>query len=339
MKRLILPAAASLLCLQAADIKTAALKMFAPLPAVVQSASNPLTEAKINLGRMLYYEPRLSKSQEVSCNTCHELDKYGIDPGEPTSTGHRGLKGTRNSPTVYHAAGHLAQFWDGRAPNVEEQAKGPVMNPVEMAMPAPANVIVVLKSIPEYVAAFRKVFPGPADPVTFDNMALAIGAFERKLMTPSRWDKFLKGDQTALSAAEQAGFNKFVDAGCAICHNGPYVGGGSYQKLGMVKPWKKDQDPGRAAITRQEAERAVFKVPSLRNIEKTGPYFHTGGVPTLESAVAIMSEYQTGKPLAQADVASIVTWLKTLTGDLPAEYIKKPPLPASTAQTPKPDRS
>jgi cytochrome c peroxidase len=338
MKYSILPAIAACFLLGAVDVNTAALKMFAPLPAVMDSARNPVIDAKIDLGRMLYYDPRLSKSQEVSCNTCHQLDRYGVD-NDPVSTGHKGLKGNRNAPTVYNAAGHFVQFWDGRAPDVEEQAKGPVTNPVEMAMPSGKTVISVLKSMPEYPAAFKKAFPGQADSVTFENVALAIGAFERKLVTPSRWDKFLKGEQNALTPAEKAGFNKFVESGCSTCHNGPYVGGMSYQKLGLAKRWTADSDPGRYGVTKQESERSVFKVPSLRNIAMTGPYFHTGNVPALDRAVEIMSEYQTGRPISKQDVESIVVWLRALTGDLPADYIKKPALPRSTSKTPGPDRT
>ena len=218
---LVLGAAAAL---SAADIPEAKLRAFKPLPKTMESASNPSTPAKVELGRILYYENRISKSHEFSCNSCHMLDKYGVD-NEPTSKGHKGQRGDRNSPTVYNAALHVAQFWDGRAKDVEEQAKGPVMNPVEMAMPDEKTVIAVLKSMPEYEALFKKAFPGEADPVTYDNMAKAIGAFERKLVTPARWDKFLEGDKSALSDGEKAGFLKFVDAGCAACHNGALLGG------------------------------------------------------------------------------------------------------------------
>ena len=172
---------------------------------------------------MLYYEPRLSKSQEISCNSCHLLDQYGVD-GQPTSDGHKGQAGDRNSPTVYNAAGHFVQFWDGRAADVEEQAKGPVMNPVEMAMPSEKQVIAVLKSMPEYVDAFKKAFPGEKDPISYENMAKAIGAFERKLITPSRWDKFLRGDSQALTNEEKAGFNVFMETGCQACHSGAISG-------------------------------------------------------------------------------------------------------------------
>ena len=338
MKRMLLLPVLLCVCFAAADVNTAALKMFAPLPAAMDSPKNTITEAKIELGRMLYYEPRLSKAQDVSCNTCHLLDRYGVD-GESVSNGHKGLKGSRNAPSVYNAAGHFVQFWDGRAPDVEEQAKGPVMNPVEMAMGSEAVVVGVLKSIPEYVAGFKKAFPGPSDPVTFNNMAAAIGAFERKLVTPSRWDKFLQGDRKALTNVEKAGFNKFIEAGCAACHNGTYVGGTSFQKLGMAKRWTADSDAGRYQVTKQERDRATFKVPSLRNIDRTGPYFHTGKIERLDRAVAIMSEYQTGRPLSEAEIQSVTAWLRTLTGEIPAQYIAKPALPRSTALTPAPDRS
>jgi cytochrome c peroxidase len=319
-----------------ANIDQASLQLFEPLPDLMTSNTNLVTEEKVALGRMLYYEPRLSKSQQISCNSCHMLDKYGVD-SEPTSDGHKGQKGTRNSPSVYNAAGQFVQFWDGRAADVEAQAKGPVMNPVEMAMPAESEVVAVIKSMPEYVEAFKKAFPDDKEPVSYDNMAKAIGAFERKLVTPSRWDKFLHQDQAALTAEERAGFNTFVETGCQTCHMGAYVGGNLFQKAGVVKPWPDTSDTGREQVTKSEADRMMFKVPSLRNIEKTGPYFHNGKTATLEEAVSKMGEYQLGKSLSPVQVNSIITWLKTLTGDLPADYIKLPPLPKSTAKTPKPD--
>jgi cytochrome c peroxidase len=317
-------------------IDPASLKMFQPLPESVPSDTNLFTDEKVALGRMLYYEPRLSKGQNISCNTCHLLDKYGVD-GEPTSDGHKGRKGDRNSPTVYNAAGHFVQFWDGRAADIEEQAKGPVMNPVEMAMPTERQVIAVLKSMPEYVDAFQKAFPGEKDPISYDNMAKAIGAFERKLITPSRWDKFLRGDAQALNNEEKAGFNTFMEAGCQVCHSGTYLGGDQYQKLGVAKAWPDISDLGRAGVTKNEADRMVFKVPGLRNIAETKPYYHDGKVETLEQAVSRMGEYQLGKSLNDGQVRSVVAWLKTLTGEIPAEYIKMPALPKSTSRTPKPE--
>jgi len=320
------------------EVDSARLAMFKALPPVMDSAANPITEEKVALGRMLYYDPRLSKGQDVSCNSCHELNQYGVD-NQPVSDGHKGQKGTRNAPTVYNAAGHFVQFWDGRAATVEEQAKGPILNPVEMAMPDEKRALAVVNSMPEYVEAFKMAFPDEKNPVTFDNLAKAIGAFERKLVTVSRWDKFLGGDQTALSDAEKAGLNKFLDVGCSTCHNGVYVGGSMFQKLGLAKPWNNANDPGRFAVTKQEADRMVFKVPTLRNIEKTAPYYHDGSIATLEEAVRQMADHQLAQTLSKEEVGSIATFLKALTGELPTGYIKEPPLPKSTAQTPKPDKA
>ena len=314
------------------------LTAFGPVPEVVPAAAGPASQEMVDLGRMLYYEPRLSKSQQISCNSCHDLTKYGVD-GQPTSDGHKGQKGDRNSPTVYNAAAHIAQFWDGRAPDVEAQAKGPVLNPIEMAMASEQMAVAVLASMPEYVDAFKKAFPNDPKPITYDNMARAIGAFERRLMTPSRWDAFLKGDQTALTSEERIGFNMFMETGCPACHSGVLIGGNSYQRLGMMKPYPRTDDPGRFKVTKQEADRFVFKVPSLRNVEKTGPYFHDGRVASLEEAVREMAEYQLGKTLSDAEVSRIVVFLRVLTGRLPEDYIKAPTLPKSTAKTPKADLS
>lgn len=320
------------------EIDPSLLRMFRPLPTAMDSEKNPSTEPKVRLGRMLFYDKRLSKNQDVSCNSCHALDQYGVDHS-PVSTGFKGQKGNRNAPTVYNAAAHLAQFWDGRAADVEEQAKGPVLNPVEMALPSPDGAVAVLKSMPGYVQAFQKAFPGEQDPVTFDNMSRAIAAFERRLLTPSRWDDFLRGNKSALSDAEKAGFLKFTQAGCQSCHMGVLVGGVMYQKLGLVEPWSDSSDLGRYQVTKQESDKLVFKVPSLRNIEKTAPYFHDGSVATLEQAVKLMAEHQLGKQLRDDEVQSILTWLKSLTGTIPSDYIKPPKLPQNTAQTPRPERT
>jgi cytochrome c peroxidase len=317
------PSAVLLLCapLAAADINGGALKLFRPLPAAVSSAANPITEDKVDLGRILYYDPRLSRSRDISCNTCHPLDRYGVD-GAPVSTGDRGRQGARNAPTVYNAAGHFAQFWDARAPDVEQQAKGPLLNPDEMAMPSESQVAAVVAAIPEYRTLFRRAFPGEAHPVTFENLARAIGAFERRLVTPSRWDRFLQGDQGALGDAEKAGFNKFVESGCAACHYGPYVGGNALQRAGMVRAWPNPADPGRQRVTGKESDRFLFKVPSLRNVARTAPYFHDGSARTLDDAIRIMALHQLGRSLAAADVRSIAAWLESLTGEIPAGYIK-----------------
>lgn len=310
--------------------------MFAPLPTDMATDERPVTEARVTLGRMLYFDPRLSKNHDISCNSCHQLDKYGVD-NEPTSPGHQAQRGVRNSPTVYNAALHTAQFWDGRAADVEEQAKGPVLNPVEMAMPDEATVVAVLKSIPGYAEPFQAAFPDADDPITFDNMATAIGGFERTLVTPSKWDRYLAGDSSALSEAEVAGAKKFVSSGCVTCHMGATLGGTQYQKLGLVEPYET-ADEGRKEVTGKDADLHVFKVPSLRNIARTGPYFHDGSVKSLPEAVTLMAKHQLGKELGQGDVQEISIFLEALTGDLP-KGIGKPVLPESGPDTPAPDPS
>ena len=318
-------------------IQTRAAAIFGVLPDEGPSASNPLTEEKITLGRMLYYDPRLSKNQDVSCNSCHALDRFGVD-GEATSPGHRGQRGDRNSPTVYNAALHVAQFWDGRAADVEEQAKGPVLNPVEMAMPNEESVLVVLNSIPGYPPLFAAAFPEDENPVTFDNMAGAIGAFERRLMTPSRFDAYLEGENTALSDEEVAGLEVFFETGCIQCHVGPTLGGISFQKLGRNEPYPTE-DTGRFRVTGVETDRFFFKVPSLRNVAETGPWFHHGAVETLPEAVHLMGRHQLGQDLSGDQVDSIVLFLGSLTGEVDQEYIAQPELPASGPETPAPDPS
>lgn len=317
------------------DIDASMLVAFSPLPAVMDSKDNPLTEEKITLGRALYYETRLSASNEISCNTCHLLSTTGAD-GRKTSVGHKKQAGKRNAPTVYNAAGHFVQFWDGRAKNVEEQAKGPIVNPVEMAMQSEKSVVAEIAKVKWYKEQFAKAFPGQKDPLTFDNLAIAIGAFERKLVTPSRWDKYLGGDKNALDAAEKAGFKKFISVGCNTCHSGMYIGGAMYQKLGLAKPWPTETDLGRYEVTKKDVDKMFFKVPSLRNVEKTAPYFHDGSIGTLEEAITLMGRHQLGKELSADDVRSIATWLKTLSGDIPKDYVAEYKVPSEIPPAPKP---
>lgn len=309
---------------------------FKPLPARFESKDNAITPEKVALGKQLYFEKRLSKNHDVACNSCHLLSKYGVD-GEPTSAGHKKQRGDRNSPTVYNAGNHLAQFWDGRAATLEEQAKGPVLNPVEMAMPDAAAVEKMLKSIPGYAPMFKSAFPNEAEPITYDNMAKAIGAFERTLSTPSRFDAFLKGDEKALSDAERKGLETFMLVGCTACHLGEGLGGGMYQKMGLVKAVPGLKDEGRAKVTKLATDTFFFKVPSLRNIEKTAPYFHDGSEKTLEGAVTMMGEYQLGKVLSKEETASIVTFLRALTGPLPKDAAVEPKPLAAGKNTPKAD--
>lgn len=303
-------------------VTQAQLAMFAPLPS--QMVDGPAPSAQlVSLGRALYYENILSGNHDVSCNSCHPLNAYGAD-GRARSFGDRGQLGGRNAPTVYNAAGHVAQFWDGRAKDVEAQAKGPILNPAEMAMADSAEVLAHLRASPAYRAAFRAAFPGEPQPVTYDNVGRAIGAFERGLVTPARWDRYLKGDTTALDPRERRGLATFVGAGCAGCHNGPYVGGQSYQRLGLRTAWAPMADSGRFAVTGSPADVHVFKVAALRNVEKTGPYFHDGSVASLRSAVALMGKHQLGRTLTDREVDDILAFLGTLTGELPTRYIAYP---------------
>lgn len=316
--------------------------VFGTLPAEALRGGEAPSEPMIALGRQLYYEKRLSKNHDLSCNSCHQLDNYGIDVREKegkTSSGHKGAFGDRNSPTVYNAALHIAQFWDGRAQDVEEQAKGPILNAVEMAMPDETRVVKTLRSIPGYQSLFQAAFPKDKRPVTYDNMARAIGAFERRLLTPAPFDAWLGGDRTALTAQQKRGMKTFIDSGCAACHSGPALGGRMYQKLGVLKPYAT-VDVGRAKITGNDAEKFVFKVPSLRNVEKTPPYLHDGSVATLREMVQIMAEFQTPRgKLPDSEVADVVAFLRSLTGQLPAAYIAEPePLPGGP-KTPGPDPS
>jgi cytochrome c peroxidase len=303
------------------------LEVFGRLPTSMAAMDNAATPARVALGRMLYYDPRLSVDSTVSCNTCHPLGgAYGVDH-RPVSLGVKGQAGSRNAPTVFNAAGHLAQFWDGRAPTVEQQAKAPILNPVEMGMPSGDAVTQRLTALAGYRAAFAAAFAGETEPVTYDNVGAAIGAFERGLVTPSRWDAFQAGDTAALTPAERRGLHAFVVLGCVACHRGTYVGGDMFQKAGLVEPWPEQRDLGRYAVTHRRGDRLVFKVPSLRNVGRTAPYFHDGQAATLEEAVRRMAWYQLGRRLSDAEVAAVVTWLESLTGDVPQDYIAPRELP------------
>jgi cytochrome c peroxidase len=320
----------------AATFDRAKLAPFKPLRAKDDNAANPPTPEKIALGKQLYFDKRFSKNQDLSCASCHDLARYGQD-GTATSSGHKKQLGGRNSPTTLNASIQFVQFWDGRAKDVEEQAKGPITNPVEMAMANEGAVLAVLSSIPEYEKAFAKVFPGDPKPITFDNMAKAIGAYERTLLTPSPWDKFLAGDDNALTAEQKKGFETFYGKACFSCHMGEGVGGSSYQKAGAQVPWPNQKDQGRYDLTKKEEDRMMFKVPSLRNVAKTAPYFHDGSAKTLEEAVKMMGKHQLSLDLKPEEVASIVTFLGALTGEVPKEMMAEPELPKSTDKTPKPD--
>ncbi len=293
--------------------------LFAPLPEVM--SDKPLSDDMIKLGRMLFYETRLSKDNTVSCNSCHDLEHFGVD-GRLTSLGVGGKTGTRNAPSVYNAALHVAQFWDGRSPNVEDQATGPVVNPVEMALKS-EEAADRIKAIPEYKELFVKVFPKEKEPISLKNIGKAIGAFERKLVTPSPFDRFLRGDSQALTEEQKKGLERFISVGCVGCHNGVGVGGGQFRKLGEKEKYIT-KDLGRYLVTHKDADKYVFKVPSLRNVTETAPYFHDGSVNSLREAVLLMGKHQLGIDLADEDVTLIIKFLESLRGEIPADYIRKP---------------
>jgi cytochrome c peroxidase len=233
---------------------------------------------------------------------------------------------------VFNASTHIAQFWDGRASSVEAQATGPIMNPAEMAMPSERAVVEVLQRIPAYVEMFRKAFPKERQPISLKNVGEAIGAFERGLVTPSRWDRFIAGDSSALTAREKHGLRVFLDVGCMACHTGPQVGGTMFQKVGALIPWPNQADEGRSAITKASADRMVFKVPSLKNIAETAPYFHDGSTPSLETAIRLMAHHQLGIDLPDEDIAAIALWMRSMTGEIDPAYIQAPAVARGTAE-------
>ena len=299
---------------------------FLPLPGRFDTPANTPTGAKIALGRQLFFDPRLSRNGRLSCASCHDLQAFGAD-GRMVSLGHVGQPGRRNSPTVYNAAGFIAQFWDGRSPDVEDQSKQPVLNPDEMAMPDVPSVVARLRAIPGYAALFAEAFPASRPAVTYDNMALAIGAFERGLVTPGPFDAFLRGDAGALASGQRWGFRRFVELGCAGCHNGPGLGGQTFEAIGHVKAYPDHSDLGRFEVTGAEADRLSFRVPGLRNVAKTAPYYHDGGIATLDEAVRRMATYQLGIEMAPPDLTAILDFLDALTGVPPADYVARPELP------------
>jgi cytochrome c peroxidase len=309
-----------------------------PIPYGIQSVSdNPLTHEKIELGKMLFFDPRLSASGVISCNTCHNLATGG-DDNLTTSVGHGWQQGPRNSPTVLNAVFNKAQFWDGRAEDLKAQAKGPVQAGVEMAN-KPENVVVTLKSMPEYVERFGRSFPGEEDPVTFDNMAKAIEAFEVTLVTPaSPFDQWLEGNDAALTPDQKLGLDLFITKGCTACHAGVNVGGQDYYPFGLVKNPGADilppEDKGRFKVTKTASDEYVFRAAPLRNIALTAPYFHSGQVWDLKQAVAVMGVAQLGTQLDDEEAGLIAQFLEGLTGNQPK--VEYPVLPVETAETPKP---
>lgn len=330
------------------ELHLLASQLFSPLPETMDHPEFELTDEQVDLGKMLYYDTRLSLSGAFSCNSCHNLATYGVD-NLSTSVGHGWAIGPRNSPTVLNAALHSTQFWDGRAVDVEEQAQGPILNPIEMGTPSADFAVDRISSIPTYVELFETAFPGVDNPLSYANIANAIGAFERTLTTPDRFDEYLRGDLAALSALEKKGLEVFINTGCAGCHNGAALGGNSLQRFGVVESyWEATRDfvtldsptmpmdVGRFAVTHDEADLYYFKVPSLRNITRTYPYFHDGSVWSLEDATQVMARVQLGRELSEEDLAAVMAFYGSLEGEIPQHALQLPVLPASTETTSRP---
>jgi len=319
----------------------AASAQWQPLPDTAPApADNPTTAAKVELGQMLYFDPRLSSTGTVSCFSCHNVMEGG-DDHMPTSAGVHGLKGGRNAPTVWNAAFHSVQFWDGRAASLEEQAKGPPVNPIEMGMPNLDAVIDRVRHIPGYRPYFEKAF-GAGDVVTMDNAARAIAAYERTLITPnSAYDRYVKGDKQALTAQQVRGMETFAAIGCMSCHQGPAFNGpslpagtGFFMKFPVfpdsayVVKYKLTDDPGRESATKDPADRGMWRVPTLRNLIYTAPYMHNGAVKTLPEAVRVMASTQLNQAPSDAQVGDIVAFLESLTGTFPQQTMPRlPPTP------------
>jgi cytochrome c peroxidase len=303
----------------------AQLAIFAPLPAKLERPDNPITADKVALGKQLYFDARLSAGKDVSCNSCHDLSKAGTD-GATVSTGTKKVAGKLNTPTVLDAAGQIAQGWDSRAPTVEAFVVPHMVDPTIMAMGDDKRAVAAVSAIPAYAAAFKKAFPEEKGAVTADMVSKAFGAYLRGLLTPSRWDKFLAGDESALTDEEKGGLGAFMDAACTTCHAGAYVGGAMNQKLGLAKPWPgpAGADPGRFAITNEAAEKGMWKVPTLRNVTKTAPYLHDGSMKTLDETVRLMARHQVGKELGDGQVRAISAFLVALEGEPPKDLVAKP---------------
>ncbi|MCX6153490.1 MAG: c-type cytochrome [Candidatus Kapabacteria bacterium] len=294
------------------ELLTQAKTFFAPLPAKMPGAENDSPEL-IALGKKLYFETHLSFNNSQSCNSCHNIENgaAGVD-NKQFSIGADGGKGGRNSPTVLNAGFQFVQFWDGRAKDLFEQAKGPILNPKEMGLKSDKDAEKAISGFSEYKNMFLKAFPADNGAITFDNIAMAIAAFERTLISKSRFDNFLSGNVTTLNEAELAGLKAFMAAGCNACHQGAMIGGNMYQKMGLLKPYQNTKDLGRFEVTKLESDKFIFKVPTLRNIDRTSPYFHDGSVASLYDAVKMMGSLELGKELLPEDILSIVIFLKAL---------------------------
>jgi cytochrome c peroxidase len=296
------------------------------------SEKNPVTLEKAELGRILFYETRISVDGTVSCARCHPIGLYGAD-GLRKAIGNNCKVNPRNTPTIFNAAGQISAHWIGNRIDVEDQARQSVIGPPSFGMPSYETVERRLGEIRGYMDLFKKAFPKDNDPITVDNFSKAVGAFERTLVTPSRFDAFVKGDQTALTATQKRGLRTFMEMGCIMCHSGTYVGGQSYQKFGLLESYSqvtrsKDVDEGRYVVTKNESDKYVFKVPMLRNVEVTSPYFHDGSVDRLHDAVRVMGKIQLGRDLTRTQIEDIVSFLRSLTGSIPEDALRIPLLPS-----------
>lgn len=308
---------------EAPSLRQRALKAFAPVPVRMDVPGKSPAPALVELGRHLFYEKQLSFNNSMSCNSCHDLRYgYGAD-GRPTSPGAVSGRGTRNAPSVYHAALHTWQFWDGRSPTVETQAGSPLTNPIEMAMPDGFEVEKRLRAIPKYGPLFASAYPNDATPVRYAYVMEALGAFERGLVTPAPFDRYLEGEEAALDSSQLKGLEHFLKVGCADCHHGPALGGTELRKLGRKEAFASE-DRGRYVATKVPADDGVFKVPSLRNVNQTAPYYHDGQVRKLEDAVALMGRHECGQQLTPQQVAELCDFLMALTGDIPKDYVSSP---------------
>jgi cytochrome c peroxidase len=307
--------------------------LFKPLPKDMRSASYPVTPARVALGRMLFFDRRISLDGTVSCAKCHVPALYATD-SLTKPIGVKGRENPRNAPTVLNAALQIAAHWRGDRVNVEDQATRALVGPPSFGEPNDAAAIAKIKGIPGYAKLFRLAFPGEADPVTAKNWGLAIGAYERTLVTPAPFDAYLRGDPKALTRAARAGLRTFIETGCPACHYGVGVGGGMYQKFGLMENyWTETNsqaiDKGRCDVTKNPVDLYVFKVPSLRNVAMTPPYFHDGSVASLPQAVRVMAKVQLGKALSDREVKEIVAFLDSLTGRLPKTFVTAPVLPVA----------
>ncbi|MBW6480477.1 MAG: cytochrome C biogenesis protein CcsA [Bacteroidales bacterium] len=317
------------------ELQEKALSFTSPMPENAFEEGMNKSDEIIELGRMLYYEPRISKSGTISCSSCHSLATFGVDQ-TPVSIGHGWQKGPVNAPTVLNAAFHKTQFWNGRARDVEEQAGMPILDPLEMAA-TEEHVLAVLASIPEYVERFQTAFPDQDDPLVYENVGNAIGAFERILLTYSPFDDFLRGNTNALSDQQKKGLETFIEVGCQTCHRGQVMGGEIFTFFQTPKEKETGQfNKGRFDFTQRESDKHFFKVPSLLNIEMTYPYLHDGSVWSLNETVNIVAKEMLSRELTPEQNQLIVEFLKTLTGEIPENAMKLPVLPPSTAETPKP---